>query len=57
MGDNFIDDGGDLIAVYKEKIEINKTKINEVLTSKRTELAKKIKVMKSIFDLSLQLKN
>ena len=57
MGDNFIDDSGDLIAVYKEKIEINKTKINEVLTSKRTELAKKIKVMKSIFDLSLRLKN
>ena len=26
-----------------KKIEINKTKINEVLTSKRTELAKKIK--------------
>ena len=37
-----LDDDGDLIAVYKETIEANKTKINDVLAPKRTELAKKI---------------
>ena len=37
-----LEDDGDLITVYKETIEANKAKINDVLAPKRTELAKKI---------------